>query len=480
MNGRLLSINPAAAHSLGYEPEQGVGSNLAEFLAPETRHLFDGYLQRIRDLWARRGLMRVIPRDGRARVWMYRNVLYGEPGGAQYVLGHALDITDRSPPSGRFGKTNNVLRGAHAELDRRVQDRDSRARTGQRTAAFEIVERNAPRITESGPLSSSETCWRSWRGLRSARAGRETRRAAGGRADLPVPFAADWTMIHVQTEDGAIRSEAGVHLDPARAPHAGWHGSPAYLASLPAGSLLARTIASGHVLFISDSTGDLATRVAGRGEPVPLLQALGVGSVAIVPLVAQAHLESALLLGATSTSRYAGSGRIVIEDLARQFRLALDRIQLYRDAQDANRLKDEFLSTLSHELRTPLMLSSDGRESSACVSSTRHGACGGSDRAQRHAQLRLIEDVLDVSRIITGKMALRWSAVSIGDVLAATIDGVRPAAEAKGVRLDALWITMSPRSAADPQRLQQVLWNVLSNALKFTRADDVITVARDA
>src|SRR6188472_3759659 len=74
LDGRLLSINPAAAHFLGYEPEHGVGSNLVEFLAPDARHLFAGYLQRLREHAQDSGLMRVLARDGSARVWMYRNV----------------------------------------------------------------------------------------------------------------------------------------------------------------------------------------------------------------------------------------------------------------------------------------------------------------------------------------------------------------------------------------------------------------------
>ena len=85
LGGRLLSINPAAARSLGYEPEHGVGRNLIEFLSPETRHLFGGYLQRIRDNGQDAGLMRVIARDGGARVWMYRNVLYEQPGDLPYI-----------------------------------------------------------------------------------------------------------------------------------------------------------------------------------------------------------------------------------------------------------------------------------------------------------------------------------------------------------------------------------------------------------
>ena len=106
LDGRLLSINPAAAHSLGYEPEHGVGLNLATFLAPETRHLFDDYLQRIRDHGQDAGLMRVIARNGRARVWMYRNVLCEEPGSLR-----TFSVTPSISPSvwslsERSGKTN--------------------------------------------------------------------------------------------------------------------------------------------------------------------------------------------------------------------------------------------------------------------------------------------------------------------------------------------------------------------------------------
>ena len=97
LDGRLLSINPAAAHSLGYEPESGVGLNLATFLAPETRHLFDDYLQRIRNHGQDAGLMRVIARNGRARVWMYRNVLCEEPDGT--------DVRSRARP--RYHRTSS-------------------------------------------------------------------------------------------------------------------------------------------------------------------------------------------------------------------------------------------------------------------------------------------------------------------------------------------------------------------------------------
>jgi PAS domain S-box-containing protein len=116
LEGRLLSVNPAAAHSLGYEVQDGIGRNLREFLSPGTRHLFDVYLQRIRQHSADSGVMRVVRKDGTERLWLYRNVLYAEPGMVPYVLGHALDITDRVA-------AETALRAAHDELEKRVAER---------------------------------------------------------------------------------------------------------------------------------------------------------------------------------------------------------------------------------------------------------------------------------------------------------------------------------------------------------------------
>jgi PAS domain S-box-containing protein len=95
LDGVLLWINPAAARSLGYRPEDGIGHNLREFLAPSVRHEFEAYLERIRRNASDSGLLRLVARDGGERVWLYRNALYEEPGRAPCVLGHAQDITER-------------------------------------------------------------------------------------------------------------------------------------------------------------------------------------------------------------------------------------------------------------------------------------------------------------------------------------------------------------------------------------------------
>jgi signal transduction histidine kinase len=139
-------------------------------------------------------------------------------------------------------------------------------------------------------------------------------------------------------------------------------------------------------------------------------------------------------------------------------------------AEEANRTKDEFLATLSHELRSPLgailtwvTLLRSGRVDAA---RTPH-ALSVIERNTR-LQVKLIDDLLDVSRIISGKMRLEVGLVDLTVVLSAALDAVRPAAEAKGVRLVSAPVAPFGPISGDAGRLQQVVWNLLSNAVKFT------------
>ncbi|HEY2389156.1 MAG TPA: response regulator [Candidatus Binatia bacterium] len=152
-------------------------------------------------------------------------------------------------------------------------------------------------------------------------------------------------------------------------------------------------------------------------------------------------------------------------------RAALAREQAARSAaESANRTKDEFLATLSHELRSPLgailtwvTLLRSGRVDEA--RSTR--ALEAIERNTR-LQVRLIEDLLDVSRIISGKMRLEVTLVELGAIAEAALDSVRPAAAAKGIVLESFADPTVGPVAGDPGRLQQIVWNLLSNAVKFT------------
>jgi PAS domain S-box-containing protein len=162
----------------------------------------------------------------------------------------------------------------------------------------------------------------------------------------------------------------------------------------------------------------------------------------------------------------------VVRDLTERQRAALEREQLFTQAQEASRLKDEFLGTVSHELRTPLnailgwthVLEMDGYDANE---DARRRAIRAIERNAR-IQVQLVDDLLDVSRIISGKMHLQVRRASLADTLNAATDAVRPAALAKDV---AIRVHIEPRDAlvsADPDRLQQIVWNLLSNAIKFT------------
>ncbi len=144
--------------------------------------------------------------------------------------------------------------------------------------------------------------------------------------------------------------------------------------------------------------------------------------------------------------------------------------QIETELRGANRLKDEFLATVSHELRTPLtailgwatMLRGNKFDEATAAS-----ALETIERNAR-AQSQLIEDLMDVSRIITGKLRLDVRPVDLASVVEAAVEAVRPAAEAKGIRLQRVLDTYAGPVPGDPVRLQQVVWNLLSNAIKFT------------
>jgi signal transduction histidine kinase/ActR/RegA family two-component response regulator len=146
--------------------------------------------------------------------------------------------------------------------------------------------------------------------------------------------------------------------------------------------------------------------------------------------------------------------------------------------RDANRLKDEFLATLSHELRTPLnaVLGWTRVLRSAEVEpSTTQRALESIERNAR-AQARLIEDLLEVSRIVTGKLRLQPRETDLAAIVEAAVEIVQPAAAAKRLRLSVSVAVRPALTAGDPDRLQQVVWNLLSNAVKFTAAEGEVMV----
>lgn len=172
---------------------------------------------------------------------------------------------------------------------------------------------------------------------------------------------------------------------------------------------------------------------------------------------------------------------VVVERASRdrvEVLLASER-SAHSEAAHANKLKDEFLAVVSHELRTPLNAivgwTSLLREGPENPQELREGL----DTIDRnaHAQTRLIDDLLDVSRIIAGKVRLRISEVDVRTLAAGVLEGLRPAADARGVKTELRAGDEAVEVLGDPDRLQQVVWNLVSNAIKFTPRGGTVTLS---
>lgn len=173
------------------------------------------------------------------------------------------------------------------------------------------------------------------------------------------------------------------------------------------------------------------------------------------------------IIGASKIARDITAARRAEEERIRLLKLEQEA---RREAEEANRLKDEFLATVSHELRTPLT-SILGYSKMLCA-----GLLGDADAARAveaiernaRAQAQIVDDILEVSRIITGKLRLEPRRTSLLPAVEATIEAIRPAVMAKGIRLTTSLDLSVGQVMGDPDRLQQVVWNLLSNAMKFT------------
>jgi signal transduction histidine kinase/DNA-binding response OmpR family regulator len=240
-------------------------------------------------------------------------------------------------------------------------------------------------------------------------------------------------------------------------------------------------------LYVSLAEGQ--DKLADRGR----LDALGdpaISSGMVIPFLVNGVEGGALVVGRLAASPPLGAADLALgEEIARRTVSALEHLCLASARRDresadlASRLKDEFLATLSHELRTPL---------TSILGWTRM-LRGGKLPAEKHerglaaiergalSQVALIEEVLDVSRIVTGKFRLALGKLVIARAVDAALETVRPMADAKGVLLHASRDEETGTIDADSERFQQVLWNLLSNAVKFTpRGGNVrVHVARD-
>jgi PAS domain S-box-containing protein len=293
---------------------------------------------------------------------------------------------------------------------------------------------------------------------------------------LAVPTIADFAACHMLAPEGGVRPVAVEHVDPAKAELA----RDLYQRSRSNGSAYhgpTNVIRTGQAEHIRDITDAPAEASFDDSATQAFAKSLDLRSSVCVPLAVRGRVVGAFTLAwGQSGRRYTAEDVALVEELARRAGLAIENAIHYKAAADASLAKDEFLAVVSHELRTPLnailgwvhML----RENS--VPEARQGHALETIERNARAQNQLIEDLLDVSRIVSGKLRLDVSPVDLQSVVERAIETVRPAASAKNISLKA---TLNPDAGpvmGDADRLQQVVWNLLSNAVKFSsRSSDV-------
>jgi signal transduction histidine kinase/ActR/RegA family two-component response regulator len=299
-----------------------------------------------------------------------------------------------------------------------------------------------------------------------------------------VSFFADWCAIDLLQPDQSIQRVTVAHRDPEKV-RFGWQLHHQYPQQRDAAAGVPQVLRTGQTEMAVEIPDSVLEAVAQDPEHLRILRTLGLNSCIVSPLITRGKTLGAIsFVMAESDRRYSQADLALAENIAHQVAIAIDNTWLYQAEQmarseavreavrsaEANRIKDEFLAVLSHELRSPLnpilgwsKLLQTGKLDPA---KTAYALA----TIERNAKLQseLIEDLLDVSRILQGKLSLNPAPVNLVAIIQAGLETVRLAAEAKSIQIELQLDAQIGQVSGDAARLQQVLWNLLSNAVKFT------------
>ena len=304
-------------------------------------------------------------------------------------------------------------------------------------------------------------------------------------ARMAVPHVADWCSVDMLEPGGQTRRLAVAHADPARV-ELGWELARRYPPTLGEPGVALRVLETGRSEIASRVEDAVLVASARNSEHLAMLRAQGYTSSISAALAARGRTLGVITFAmAESGRRYSRSDLPLVEDLARRAALAVDNARLYREAKTAreeaeaaNRAKDHFLAVLSHELRTPLtpVLA----EVSAMLDDpeTPRSVRPVLEMTRRNVELeaRLIDDLLDLNRIVLGKLRLSLEVVDAHRMVREALEICRGGIESANLRVTLDLAATRPHVEADAARLQQVVWNLIKNAVKFTPAGGSIAV----
>lgn len=449
---RTTFVNHRMAAMLGYSVDEMLGRPLYDFMDDESRRIAERKFARRRRGHADEHDFRFLKRDG-SDLWTHISTtpMFDERRRFVGVLGLMTDITEQR---------------AIAERERQLL-LEQAAR-----AAAEEARQRAVFLAEVGELLGESLDYE------------ETIERV---AHLAVPRFADGCVVEVLDEQETSRERIAIaHVDPGKIELARRLRLEHPLgAEEPLG--VARVLRTGEAEIFPDITDEMLFAAARTEERLQLLRALGLRSLIVVPMTIHGHTFGSILLALSeSERRYTEDDLAMAWELARRAAVSVENARLYREAQRAIELRDEFVAIASHELRTPLtslqlQLQSlnvalersqpppDDRVTSKLRTAIRQtGRLG-----------RLIDGLLDVSRLMTGRLTLEREPFDLVEMVRDVVERLNEEARRAGCRL-VVHAGGPVRGNWDRLRLEQVLTNLVSNALKYAPRTDVeITVGTD-
>ena len=302
---------------------------------------------------------------------------------------------------------------------------------------------------------------------------------------LALPRLGDYCNVLAEDEHGHLRHAAWGHVDRAKEPAVRElvrrvieiPDRPAVPTFADVVMKTAKPVVIDHAAIV-DAMANMPKDI--DPELLRLGEALQPHAYVGVPLLSRGRPIGVMSFGTSeqeSRREYTPADVALVEEFARRVSSAIENARLFRQADDLNRLKDEFLATLSHELRTPLSAILGWSRMLATKQLDEGRAARAIEAIERNAQAQsqIVDDILDVARGMAGNLRLDVKPVDLAGVAHRSVEAIAPAAAAK--RLDVV-VTAGERVtvAGDAGRLQQIVWNVLSNAVKFTHAGGRVAI----
>ncbi len=445
---RYVRFNRASEELMGYSRQEMLGKGDYDFF-PEKEA--DYLIETDREVFAKGKMVEIqeLPTTTKyrgVRILHTKKIpLYDEHGEPQYLLGISEDITERKI--------------AEAERLELIKAQTAKEEAEKIAEQFKILSKASALFTSS--LDYQSTLQNLVRAI--------------------VPSIADWCAINAIGAEGDFKLLAleYIHNDQNDPWHLGeFYPIPSTMKFGPP-----EVLRTGKTMLLQPVTKDHLTEYAKDSRARAMLENIGILSHLCVPLKSRSEIFGTISFITTRESGrlYDASDVQLAEDLASRASLAIDNARLYETSQNLNRVKDEFLATLSHELRTPLNVIQGLAE----ILKAEDVELSEDDRRDYYEaiwrnsqnQTRIMTDLLDLSAIITGKMSFTPQIISAGDAVRDVIKNFTTAARMKGVSFESDLFGAPPSMMADLTRFQQIVWNLVSNAIKFTPAGGSVKVS---